>query len=145
MEHVPPNPVGLYEPFTNHGGMFLSAISSAEDGQLITGKVGADVDFDTARAAAERAAKNLLAVLLDAAGGDPRKIVRLPMVRGHVNATHDFARVHKVIDAASELLISELGQKGQTRAPRLVARRCPTTIASRSKPSPSCRPDAALL
>ena len=114
MEHVPPNPVGLYEPFTNHGGIvFLSAISSAEDGQLITGKVGAGVDFDTARAAAERAAKNLLAVLLDAAGGDPRKIVRLLMVRGHVNATHDFARVHKVIDAASELLISELGQKGR--------------------------------
>lgn len=114
MDHQPPNPVGLYEPFINHEGIvFLSAISSAEDGHLISGKVGADVDFNTARAAAARAARNLLAVLLDAAGGDPQRIVRLLMIRGHVNATEDFALVHKVIDAASELLISELGEKGR--------------------------------
>jgi enamine deaminase RidA (YjgF/YER057c/UK114 family) len=35
------------------------------------------------------------------------------MVRGYVNATDDFALVHKVIDAASDLLIAELGEKGR--------------------------------
>ena len=33
------------------------------------------------------------------------------MVRGYVNASEDFGQVHKVIDAASELLIERLGEE----------------------------------
>lgn len=35
------------------------------------------------------------------------------LVRGHVNATDDFAEVHKIIDAASELIIERLGDRGR--------------------------------
>jgi len=35
------------------------------------------------------------------------------LVRGQVNATEDFSAVHKVIDAASELLIERLGNRGR--------------------------------
>lgn len=110
----PPDPVGLYEPYSQSGRMIaISAISSAQDGQLITGKVGRDVDFETARDAARRAASNLLAVLMDAVGGDESRIERLLMVRGYVNAAEDFPSVHKVIDAASELIIEQLGERGR--------------------------------
>jgi enamine deaminase RidA (YjgF/YER057c/UK114 family) len=113
MVHHAPAPVGLYEPFAVHGQLVaLSAISSAVDGLLITGKVGRDLDLNLARRAAERAARNLLAVLLDAAGGDALRIARVLMVRGYVNAADDFFHVHKVVDAASELIISELGDRG---------------------------------
>ena len=69
---APPNPVGLYEPFTKCGDLvFLSAISSARDGTMITGKVGAELSLEDGREAARRAAANLLA-----ACRSPRKMKR---------------------------------------------------------------------
>ena len=108
----PPEPVGLYAPFVRFGDLVaLSAISSARDGELITGKIGRDLDLEGGRAAARRAAENLLAVLVEAAGGDPERIERMLVVRGYVNATEDFGDVHKVVDAASELLVERLGEE----------------------------------
>jgi len=110
----PPLPVGIYEPFVRHGDLVaVSAISSARDGQLVTGKVGRDLSFEDGCQAARRAAENLLAVLLEAAGGDWRAIRQILLVRGQVNASDDFPQVHKVIDAASELLIEKLGDSGR--------------------------------
>ena len=109
----PPDPVGLYEPFTRCGELvFLSAISSARDGTMVTGKVGADLSLEDGREAARRAAANLLAVLSIAAENEAN-IRSVLLLRGHVNATDDFAQVHKVIDAASELIVERLGSKGQ--------------------------------
>jgi len=114
MEHKAPGPVGLYEPFVIGAGLVaLSAISSAENGELVTGKIGRDLDLAAGQRAAERAARNLLAVLLDAVGGDPSRIERLLIVRGYVNAADDFPSVHKVVDAASGVLIAALGDKGR--------------------------------
>lgn len=114
MNDRPPEPVGLYQPYCRHDRLVaLSAISSAKDGQLITGKVGRDIDFDTAQEAARRAAANLLAVLLDAVDGDADQIEGLLFVRGYVNAADDFPLVHKVVDAASELIVERLGDRGR--------------------------------
>lgn len=108
----PPDPVGLYLPFTRCGELvFLSAISSARNGTMITGKVGSDLSLDEGREAARRAAANLLAVLSIAAE-DEANIGGILLVRGQVNSADDFAQVHKVIDAASELIVERLGSKG---------------------------------
>ena len=113
--HVaPPDPVGRYEPFAYSGGLLaLSAISSSRDGRLVTGKVGRELDLAAAQAAAKRAAENLLAVLSDAVDGDKDRIRQVLMVRGYVNATDDFALVHKVIDAASNVIVEQLGEAGR--------------------------------
>lgn len=112
--HQPPDPVGLYEPHRQSGRVVaLSAISSARDGELITGKVGREIDLKAARGAARRAAENLLAVLMDAVDGDESRIESILIVRGFVNAADDFPAVHKVIDAASELIIGRLGERGR--------------------------------
>jgi enamine deaminase RidA (YjgF/YER057c/UK114 family) len=109
-----PDPVGLYEPFVRVGQLVaLSAISTARDGELVTGKVGRDLDLEAGQAAARRAAENLLSVLRDAAGGDDANVERLLVLRGYVNAAEDFPAVHKVIDAASALIIERLGDKGR--------------------------------
>lgn len=106
-----PGPVGLYEPYVRTGDLVaLSAISSAKDGALVTGKVGRDLDLAAGREAARRAADNLLSALREAAGGDLAGVEKLVIVRGYVNAAEDFAQVHQVIDAASELLIAALGE-----------------------------------
>jgi enamine deaminase RidA (YjgF/YER057c/UK114 family) len=105
----PPHPVGLYEPYVRCGELvFLSAISSARDGTMITGKVGRDLSFEDGCAAARRAAENLLAVL-ESSG----KVESILMVRGQVNADDGFAQVHEVIDAASEVILARLGDKGR--------------------------------
>jgi enamine deaminase RidA (YjgF/YER057c/UK114 family) len=110
---APPGPVGLYEPFTRCGELvFLSAISSARDGSMITGKVGRDLSLEDGREAARRAADNLLDVLANAAG-DAARIEAVLLVRGQVNAAEDFAQVHHVIDAASERIVERLGAKGR--------------------------------
>lgn len=80
---------------------------------MIVGKVGVGLDLDEGRQAAARAAENLLAVLADAIEGDLNRIERLLMVRGYVNAAEEFGQVHKVIDAASAVLISNLGERGR--------------------------------
>ena len=110
---APPEPVGLYEPFTRCGELvFLSAISSARDGSMIRGKVGAELSLEDGREAARRAAANLLAVLSIAAEDDAN-IRGVLLLRGQVNAADDFAQVHKVIDAASDFIIEQLGEKGR--------------------------------
>ena len=110
---TPPDPVGLYQPYTRSGELvFLSAISSARDGTMITGKVGRDLSLEFGREAARLAAENLLAVLSSAVGDDA-KIEGILMLRGQVNATEDFSDVHRVIDAASEFIIERLGDKGR--------------------------------
>src|SRR5262245_35907820 len=91
----------------------VSAISSALDGELIAGQVGRDIDFATAQQAARRTARNLLAVILESVGNDPSRVARILMVRGYVNAVPEFALVHQVIDAASEVLIAEFGERGR--------------------------------
>jgi enamine deaminase RidA (YjgF/YER057c/UK114 family) len=107
----PPSPVGLYEPYMRVGDLVaLSAISSARDGKMITGKVGQDLDLEDGRRAARIAAENLLAVLVEACGGDKSRVEQVMLVRGYVNAADDFALVHKVIDAASETIIARLGE-----------------------------------
>ena len=81
-----PEPVGNYEPFVRHGELVaISAISSAREGRMITGKVGREVSFEDGCEAARRAAENLLAVLLDAAGGDEAAIkqIMVPKVIGN--------------------------------------------------------------
>jgi enamine deaminase RidA (YjgF/YER057c/UK114 family) len=109
----PPDPVGLYEPFTRSGDLvFLSAISSARRGSMITGKVGRDLSFEEGQEAARRAADNLVGVLTLAAG-DQDKIDSILVVRGQVNAAPDFNHVHQIIDAASERIVELLGDRGR--------------------------------
>lgn len=110
---VHPDPVGTYEPFTAHGDLLiLSAISTAEEGEILAGKVGSEVSLELAQEAARRAAQNLLSVLREALGGNLSRLNRVLMLRGYVNADQDFALVHRVIDAASDLIIEQLGDRG---------------------------------
>jgi enamine deaminase RidA (YjgF/YER057c/UK114 family) len=104
----------MYEPFVAAGRIVaLSAISSARDGKLVTGKVGRDITIDEARQAAARAAENLLAVLMSAVEQDVSRVEQVLFVRGYVNAADDFGQIHQVVDAASEVIIGALGERGR--------------------------------
>jgi enamine deaminase RidA (YjgF/YER057c/UK114 family) len=80
--------------------------------QLYTGKVGADVDTDTARLAARSAALNMVATIRDALGTLDR-VQRVVSVYGVVNATPDYVEHTRVIDAGSDVLIDVFGDAGR--------------------------------
>ena len=112
--HTAPDPVGLYQPFVASGRLVaISAISSAKNGKLITGKLGRDLNLETGQTAARAAAENLIAVLREATREDLSAVEQVIFVRGYVNAADDFPSVHKVIDAASELIIERMGDRGR--------------------------------
>jgi enamine deaminase RidA (YjgF/YER057c/UK114 family) len=105
--------IGSYVPFLHLGGqLFISGQLPFRDGRLAAeGKLGADVDLTQGQEAARVCAINILAQA-KAALGDLDRIVQLLRLNGFVNASPDFADHPKVLNAASDLMLEILGNKG---------------------------------
>ena len=109
----PPKPAGNYVPWLVSGNLlFLSGQFPIKNGQLLyTGQVGADLTEDQGYAAARLAALNVLAQIRTALGGFDR-LRTLLRVEGHVASAHGWSRAPRVLDGASDLFISVLGERG---------------------------------
>ena len=107
-------PIGRYEIGVTTGNLlYLSGQGPVlEDGTLATGKVGADVDAETAQTHARRTGMVLLAAALHLLGSLDR-VERVVKLLGMVNAVPDFGEHPRVINGCSELLIEVLGPRGQ--------------------------------
>jgi len=82
------------------------------DGQIITGKLGADASVEDGQAAAARTALALLATI-NAELGSLDHVARIVRLTGMVNATNDFTDHSLVINGASDLLGEVLGERGR--------------------------------
>ena len=112
-------PVGNYVATKISGKMlFISGqISINEDGELIRGKVGKDLDVEAGYNAAKRCALSIIAQVKKACGEDLSKIKSCIKLTGFVNSTDDFIEQPKVINGASDLIVSVFGDAGMhTRA-----------------------------
>ena len=112
-------PVGNYVATKISGKMlFISGqISIDENGNLIKGKVGKDLDINTAYNAAKRCALSIIAQAKKACGDDLSKIKSCVKLTGFVNSVNDFTDQPKVINGASDLIVSVFGDAGMhTRA-----------------------------
>jgi len=112
-------PVGNYVATKITGKMlFISGqISIDENGQLIKGKVGKDLDTTSGYNAAKRCALSIVAQAKDACKNDLSKIKSCIKLTGFVNSTDDFTEQPKVINGASDLIASIFGESGMhTRA-----------------------------
>ena len=113
------SPVGNYVATTISGKMlFISGqISIDENGQLIKGKVGKDLNTEAGYNAAKRCALSIIAQVKKACGDDLSKIKSCIKLTGFVNSTDDFIDQPKVINGASDLIASIFGDAGMhTRA-----------------------------
>lgn len=114
---APAAPVASYAPYAVAGNMvFVSGVLPFKEGELLfTGRVGARagdaVSFDEARAAARQCAVNAIASL-EAAVGDLDSIRRIVRLEGYVASESGFTGQHKVMNAASELVVEAFGEKG---------------------------------
>ena len=115
----PKSPVGSYVA-TKIAGNFLfisGQISIAENGELITGKIGKELSTQKGYEAAKRCGLSIISQAKMACGGNLSKIKSCIKLTGFVNSTEEFTEQPKVINGASDLIKSIFGDAGfHTRA-----------------------------
>ena len=112
-------PAGNYVSTKITGKMlFVSGqISVNENGQLIKGKIGKELDTEAGYNAAKRCALSIITQVKNACDNDLSKIKSCVKLTGFVNSTEDFTEQPKVINGASDLIASVFGEAGMhTRA-----------------------------
>ena len=114
-----PDPVGSYLATKITGKLlYISGqISINEKGELIKGKLGKDLNTEEGYLAAKRCALSIIAQAKKACNGDLSSIKSCVKLTGFVNSTPDFIEQPKVINGASDLIVSVFGEIGKhTRA-----------------------------
>ena len=113
------DPVGSYVASKIVGKMlFISGqISMSQNGELIKGKLGRELNTESGYQAAKRCGLSIVAQAKKACNGDLSKIKSCIKLTGFVNSTEDFIEQPKVINGASDLIASIFGNAGMhTRA-----------------------------
>lgn len=107
-------PLAAYVPTVRTGDLvWTSGQLPVEDGRLsVTGKVGADVDPDTAAGLARICLLNALAAVCQEIG-DLDRVRRVVKVVGYVASTSSFFGQPAVVNGASELLTDLFGDAGR--------------------------------
>ena len=108
------DPVGSYIAYKFSGKLlFISGqISMNENGSLIKGKVGIDLDIQQGYFAASRCALSIISQAKKACGDDLSRIKSCLKLTGYVNSTDDFTEQPKVINGASDLIKRVFDQAG---------------------------------
>ena len=107
-----PQPIGSYTAASEAGDLlFVSGQIPFVNGKLAwTGQVGRDLTVEQGREAARAAALNVLAQIARHLGGFER-LERIVRVEGHVSSAEGFFGQADVLDGASDLFASVLGEK----------------------------------
>ena len=112
-------PVGSYVAAKIVGKLlYISGqISINDKGELIKGKLGKDLKTEDGYTAAKRCALSIVAQAKKACQNDLNKIKFCVKLTGFVNSTEDFIEQPKVINGASDLIVSIFEDAGMhTRA-----------------------------
>ncbi|WP_448659646.1 RidA family protein [Sphingomonas sp. CJ99] len=112
---APAAPVAAYVPAVIAGGLLhLSGqLPFAEDGALMTGRMGEDRDLAFGQAAARRCGMMILAQARAALSGDLGRVARVVKLGVFVNSAGSFTDQPKVANGASELMVSVFGDAGR--------------------------------
>ncbi|QDT16313.1 RidA family protein [Alienimonas californiensis] len=110
---APPEPAGVYEPIVRCGNLlYLSGhIPPASDVRYV-GRVGEDVDVETAQQAAEYVARQMLATVRKEIGS-LNHVVRPVKVTGFVRCTPEFTDIPAVVNGFSKVLTKVFGSQGR--------------------------------
>ena len=111
----PAPPAANYVPYTISGRLlFVSGQLPMQGGGVaVTGQLGRNVGLDQGQAAARLCALNLLAQAKAACRGDLDRLARCLKLGGFVSCTPEFTDHPKVVNGASDLIASALGEAGQ--------------------------------
>ena len=125
------DPVGSYVATKISGNLLYVSgqISIDENGNLIKGKVGKELDTQKGYIAAERCALSIIAQVKKACQNDMSKIKSCIKLTGYVNSTNDFVDQPKVINGASDLISKVFGDKGKHTRAAISANSLPLGVA----------------
>jgi enamine deaminase RidA (YjgF/YER057c/UK114 family) len=107
-----PKPLGVYRPtLVVDRFLYVSGHGPVNnDGSLIQGKVGADLDKEKGKAAARQVGLTMLSTIINNYGNIDN-IKRVVKVLGMVNATPEFKWHPYVINGFSELMVEVFGEE----------------------------------
>ena len=109
-ESVPP--LFNYVPYVTAGNMvFVAGQVPIGGAKEYKGKVGIDVDMETAQEAAVQCGLNILTQIRDAVDGDWSRVKRCVKLGGFVNCGPDYTDMSLVINGASDLMVDVLGEE----------------------------------
>ena len=111
----PAAPVANYVPFVRTGNfMVLSGqLCLDAEGKLVAkGQLGAGVSIEDGQKAARACAINLLAQI-KVALGDLDKVQRVVRLGGFINSVPSFLETPKVMNGASDLMVTAFGDRGR--------------------------------
>ncbi len=106
-----PKPMGVYKPTLIVDGkyLYLSGHGPVQnDGLLITGRIGKDMDMEAGKKAAQQVGLTMLASI-KATLGSLNRVKRIIKTLGMVNCTPDFEKHPYIINGCSELFASVWG------------------------------------
>ncbi len=112
---TPAAPVANYVGFVRTGRILVVSGQLCFDagGKLVAkGKLGGTVSIEDGQRAARACAVNVLAQV-KAALGDLDKVVRVVRLGGFINSQPDFLDGPKVMNGASDFMVSVFGEKGR--------------------------------
>ena len=93
-------------------GAKIKSIPMNENGELIKGKLGKELNTEAGYNAAKRCALNIIAQAKKACSNDLSKIKSCIKLTGFVNSTDEFIEQPKVINGASDLIVSVFSNFG---------------------------------
>jgi len=125
------DPVGSYVATKITGKLlYISGqISMNENGELIKGKLGKELNTEAGYNAAKRCALNIIAHAKKACANDLSKIKSCIKLTGFVNSTDEFIEQPKVINGASDLIVSVFGNYGMHTRAAVSANTLPLGVA----------------
>jgi len=106
-----PKPIGNFVNVRYSGNYaYISGQGPLNDnGELIVGRVGKDLNLDQAYDAARRVGISILSIIKNEIGFD--NVLKIVKILGLVNCTQDFYLQPKVINGCSDLLVEFLGEE----------------------------------
>ena len=104
-------------------------ISMNEKAELIKGKLGKDLNTEDGYQAAKRCALSLISQAKKACGDDLSKIKSCIKLTGFVNSTENFTEQPKVINGASDLIVSVFNTSGMHTRAAVSANSLPLGVA----------------
>jgi len=112
---TPAAPVANYVGFVRTGNLLVVSgqlCFDAEGKLAATGKLGGAVSVEDGQKAARAAAVAVLAQI-KVALGDLDKVLRVVRLGGFINSTPDFLETPKVMNGASDLMVTAFGDRGR--------------------------------
>jgi enamine deaminase RidA (YjgF/YER057c/UK114 family) len=111
----PPKAVGSYIAYKQIGKfIYISGqLPFKEDGTLIKGKVGLDIDLEKGQEAAYYCCINIIGQLNQACNGNLELVKNCIKITGYINSVDNFKEQPKIINSASELIVKIFGIQGK--------------------------------